>query len=109
MPLTVLPLSFALPSTCLIIGKVRPAFPLLEEAFSSGSFAAFAFSLPAASFESSFHLSSLETPLEPCVVLLVVDPEGVLIRFMETFLFILDPISFVIVQVALIDRKKLPP
>ena len=83
MPLTVLPLSFSLPSIFL------PP----EEALSSGSFATFAFSL-AAAIESSIHLSSLEAPLKPCVVLFVVDPEGIFICFKEAFcaiFLVLDP------------------
>ena len=77
---------------------MRLAFAFLEEATSSGSFVTFSFSFPAV-LESSLHPSSLETSLESCVVILVVDSEGVGISFKEFFcaIFLLDPIAFVVV------------
>ena len=103
-----MPLSFCLPGFGVVVGEVRSAFPLLEEASSSGSLSAPAFAL-ALAFESSLHLPSLESSPKPRVAVLVVDPEGVLICFKEAFcaiLFILDPIALLIVPVALVNHQK---
>ena len=129
--LTILPLSFGLPSICLIIGKIRPTFPFLEEASSIRSSAACSFSFTTASFESSLHLSSLEAPLEPCLVLIILNPTDptawrdkvsfsshptdyyestdILIYFKEPFYaicFDLDPVSFITNQVAFINHQE---
>ena len=104
----ILPLSFCLPGIGAVIGEMRSAFLPLEKASASGSFSAFSFAF-APAFESTLHFSSLETSLKPRVVVLVVDPEGVLICFKETFraiLFILDPIALLVVQVALVNHQK---
>ena len=87
---------------------MRSAFPLLEEASASGSFSAFSFAF-ALALESTLHLPSLETSLKPRVVVLVIDPEGVIVCFEKPFcaiLFILDPIALLVVQVALVNHQK---
>ena len=87
---------------------MRSAFPLLEEASASGSFSAFSFAF-ALALESTLHLPSLETSLKPRVVVLVIDPEGVIVCFEKPFcaiLFILDPIALLVVQVALVNNQK---
>ena len=59
--------------------------------------------------ESTLHLAALESPLEPRVALVVENPEGVLVRFEETFrtiLFVLDSIALAVVQVAFLYHQK---
>ena len=92
----------------LLSARFDLPFLFLKEASSSGSLSALALAF-ALAFESALHLPSLETSLKPRVVVLVIDPEGVLIGFKEPFcavLFILDPIALLIVQVALVDNPE---
>ena len=104
----ILPLSFCLPGIGVAVGEMRSAFPFLEKTSASGSFSAFSFAF-ALAFESTLYLSSLETSLKPRVVVLVIDPEGVIVCLKKPFcaiLFILDPIALLVVQVALVNNQK---